>query len=45
MVNHVIELAMNKQIFGTENNCSLSKRPYAFHSLNPIPLKSKTALV
>lgn len=38
-VNHVIELAMNKQIFGTENNCSLSKCPFAFHSLNPTPLK------
>lgn len=33
MINRVIEFAMNKQIFGTENNCSLSKCPFDFHSL------------
>lgn len=30
MINRVIEFAMNKQIFGTENNCSLSKCPFDF---------------
>lgn len=39
MANSVIELAMNKQIFGTENDCGLSTCPFAFYSLNSIPLK------
>lgn len=48
-VNDVIELAVNKQIFGTENDCGLSACPFAFYSLNSTPLKfqkeGQTALV
>lgn len=37
MVNNVTELEMNKQVFGTDDDCGLSAYPFYF--LNSIPLK------